>query len=406
MLAIKIWNYLKGYVIIKVEGLTLERLLNLAASNNVYLWDVKRIDHTVIEMKATIRGFKALKSLVKKVGCRVEIVDKKGFPFILQTLKKRKMLGLGFLMFWGVVILLASFIWKIEILGNEQTAQEEIIKTLKDHNISIGKIKYSIDKEKTRQILLENFDYFSFLSVDIKGTKLTIEIKEQDLPPEKVNKDYPCHIVSRKKGVIMKVVAKNGKSVVKKGDVVKEGQLLITGIINTEEDNENGFLVHSDGKVLALTRYSHIVEESIVKRIEEETGEVYKERGLKVKDKGIQFIKGDVPYKDYIEVISEKKIINLDKFNIDIPIKIVTYEFREVEIKEVKQNLDFLKKSSQIRATQEINKELPDDVQIVSKDVKYFIEDNVLKTQVIIETIEDIGKKQIINNQIIDNRED
>ncbi len=38
---IKIWHYLKGYVIIKIEGLTLERFLNLAANKDIYLWDIK-----------------------------------------------------------------------------------------------------------------------------------------------------------------------------------------------------------------------------------------------------------------------------------------------------------------------------------------------------------------------------
>ena len=44
MLAIKIWNYLKGYVIIRIKGLTLERLLNLALSKDIYLWNVNRIN--------------------------------------------------------------------------------------------------------------------------------------------------------------------------------------------------------------------------------------------------------------------------------------------------------------------------------------------------------------------------
>ena len=31
----------KGYVIIRVEGLTLERFLNLAITSDIYLWDIK-----------------------------------------------------------------------------------------------------------------------------------------------------------------------------------------------------------------------------------------------------------------------------------------------------------------------------------------------------------------------------
>ena len=397
MLAIKIWNYLKGYVIIRIEGLTLERLLNLAAANDIYLWDINRNNHTVIEMKATTTGFKALKKLVKKVGCRAEIVEKRGIPFILTKLKKRKMLAFGFIVFCGVIIFLTSFIWKIEIIGNEQTPESEIIKVLKEHNITNAKLKYNIQEDKIKEVLIGNFDYFSFINAEIKGTKLTIEVREQDLPPEQVDKNYPCNIVAKKKGVIVKVIAKNGKNVVRKGQVVNKGEVLISGIIE-KENIEDTFLVHAEGEVLALTRYSSTIEESIVKKVKEETGRVYKQKGLKIKDKGIQFIKGKVPYKDFIEVIDEKKIINLDKINIDIPIRIVNYEYREIKIKESKQNIDFLKKSTQIKAIEEINRQLPENIEIISKDVKHNIEDGILKTQVIIETMEDIGKKHIINN--------
>lgn len=397
MLAIKIWNYFKGYVIIRVEGLTLERLLNLAATYDIYLWDVKRHSNIVLEMKSTTKGFKELKNIVKKVGCRVEIKKKEGLPFFIMKLKERKMLAIGFLLFWVAIFLLTSTIWKIEILGNEQTPREEIISLLKENNISTGKIKYQFEKETIKDILIDNYDYFSFISVNIKGTKLTIEIKEQDLPPEKVDKNYPCHIVAKKKGVIVKIVSKNGKSVVEKGQVVSEGEILITGIL-TNESLIQEILVHSEGEVLALTRYSSVIKEPIIKYEEKYTGKVYKQRGLKIKDKGIRFIKGEIPFSNYKEFILEKDLINLDKYDIDFPIKIVDYEYREVEIKEVKQNIDFLKKANQIGATKEINKQLSPNVKIQSKNTRHQIDENILTTQVTVEAIEDIGRKQIIDN--------
>lgn len=398
MLAIKIWNYFKGYVIIRVEGLTLERLLNLAANHDIYLWDVKRINNIVLEMKSTTRGFKELKKIVKKVGCRVEIIGKTGFPFLLMKLKERKMWAAGFLLFWTIIFFLSSIIWKIDIIGNEQTPREEIISLLKSNNITTGKIKYSLDKESIKDLLLENYDYFSFVSVNIKGTKLTIEVKEQDLPPEMVDKNYPCHIVAKKKGVMVKVVPKNGKAVVEKGKVVNPGEILISGIITSELGGET-LLVHAEGEVLALTRYSSIVREPIVKNEEKFTGRVFTQKGIKIGDKGIQFMKGEIPFENYREFVEEKSIINLEKYDIDFPIKIVNHEYREVELREVKQNIDYLKNANQIAATKEINKELPPKAQIQSKNIRHQIDDNILTTQVIIETIEDIGKKQIINNR-------
>lgn len=402
MQVIKTWNYLRGYVIIKVEGLTLERFLNLATTSDIYLWDIKRLDNLTLEVKVSIEGFKALKKIVKKVGCKVELVDKKGIPFILYRLKYRKMLGFGLIIFLSIILFLSSLIWSIDIIGNEQTSRDDITEILDREDIKTGRIKYKIDTDYLKRLLLNEFDNFSFLSVEIKGTKLIIEVKEQDLLPEKIEGDNPCNIVAGKKGVIVKTIAKNGKSVVQKGDIVNEGQTLITGKISdgydedltSDEDLKEDIYVHAEGEVLAKTIYSYRLDESIVKTVEEETGEVYERSRIKIGEKEVQFSKGEIPFINYVEEVREVKLFGN---SLDLPFKFLIYKYKEIELEEVKQNMEFLKQTAYIKAIEELNKQLPKDVEIVSKDVKYDIEGDVLYTQIIIEAIEDIGVKQIID---------
>lgn len=389
---IKTWNFLRGYVIIRVEGLTLERFLNLAATNDIYLWDINRVDYAILEMKATIEGFRALKEVIKKVGCRVEIVEKRGLPFILYRLKYRKMLGFGFIVFFILIIFLSSIVWDIDINGNQKVKSEDILQLLEKENIEKGIIKYKIDKDYIEHLLLNEFDNLSFLSVEIKGTKLIIEVKEQDLPPEQIDTETPCNIVASKKGVIEKIIARNGKAIVRKGDVVEEGQTVITGVIS-DEYSDNQVYVHAEGEVLAKTVYSYKIEEQIIKIIKKETGEIHERRELKLGNRGVQFSKGEIPFSDYIEDVREVKILDID---LDLPIKILVHEYKEIESKEIKQNIDYIKQSNHIKAVEELNKQLPQEVEIVSKDVKHYIKDNVVSTYVVIEVIEDIGEKHLI----------
>lgn len=391
MLAIKLWNYLKGYVIIKVEGLTLERFVNLATNNDIYLWDIVRIDYTTIEGKVSIIGFKSLKEIVKKVGCRVYIVEKNGLPFLVEKLKKRKMFAFGFLLFIGLIFLFTSFIWNIEITGNERISIEEIDDFLKSINIQTGKIKYSIDVENLKNSILDKYDTLSFVSVEIKGTKLFIEVKEQDLPPEKIEFTTPCNIIAKKKGIINKIIAKNGKQVVNEGDIVEKGQLLISGVI-VDEMLEDSLLLHAEGEVLAITRYTKTVEEPIEKEVKEETGKVIRKKEIKIGEKGISFIEGKIPFMEYIVVEETKNLFNT------LPIKIITHEYREVKVISIKQNIDSLKSSSQVTAIEELKKILPENSKILSKDVKYSIQGNNFITVLVLEVIEDIGEKQIIDS--------
>jgi similar to stage IV sporulation protein len=392
---IKIWHYLNGYVIIKIEGLTLERFLNLAATKDIYLWDIKRIGYTVLEIKTSIEGFREIKEIVKKLGHQVEIVDKIGLPFAFHKFKNRKMLGIGILAFVILITFLLSILWDIEILGNEIVSTDEIMKVLEEENIRLGMIKYKLDKDYIEGLLLNQFDIFSFVSLKTKGTKLLIEVKEQLLIPEQIDKSIPCNIVASKKGVITKTIVRNGKILVRKGDIVEKGQTLITGVMEKEDGEGTKYiLVHSEGEILAYTRYSINVEEPIIKTLREETGETIKFQEIKIGKKGFQFLKEEIPFKHYNEDIKEVKLFN---GKINLPFKILVHEYREVELKEIKQNIDFLKDSTHIKGVLELNKEIPENAKVQSKDVKYYIKDGVLSTYIVIEAIEDIGEKQIIN---------
>ncbi|MBC8588378.1 sporulation protein YqfD [Paratissierella segnis] len=393
MLAIKIWNYLKGYVIIKIEGLSLERLLNLALTNDIYLWDVKRLNYFQVEANVSIKGLRDIEELVSKAGCKLTVLKNRGLPFLIEKIKHRKMFAAGFVAFFLLLIFLSSFIFKFEINGLEQTPKEEILELLEKNNINIGTLKRKISTEELELKILDEFNYFSFIEVQKKGVKLIIDVKEEPIPPERVDKSYPSNIIARKKGVIEKIVARNGTAVVKAGQIVQENQVLISGVI--ESESMGNYLVHADGDVLARTRYEANVEDQIVKKVEKETGKFMKQRGIKINNTGVKFIK-DIPYESYKEIVREDELIDWDFLEIDFPIKLITYEYKETQITEVKQDIEFLKKSNQLKAIEKINEELFKEAKIASKNVIHSVEDNTLKTTVVIETIEEIGKQHII----------
>lgn len=394
MLVIRIWNYFRGYVIIKIEGLTLERFINLSIAKGIYLWDIVRYDYTTLEAKVGLKGFKALREVVRRVGCRVYIIEKKGFPFLVHKLKYRKMLAFGFAIAVGIVVFLTSFIWEVEVVGNKNIDSKLIIEYLAKMDVKPGISKSEIDIPELKRNILRDIENISFVNMEIIGTKLLVEVKERDIIPPDIKEDIPCNIVARKKAVIVKVIAKNGKSVVEKGDIVKKGQVLISGIIE-DEKLENPLLVHSDGTVLGKTLYVKELEEPIIKKVEEETGNYYLVREIKVGNYSLLLNNKEVPYRNYVEDKKSKKLLRILGF--EFPLEIVVHKYKEVEVIKVKQNLEALKKMQSVKGVQMIMDELPEGAKVVAKDVNYSIEDNVLITRVSIEVIEEIGEKQKIH---------
>ena len=68
------------------------------------------------------------------------------------------------------------------------------------------------------------------------------------------------------------------------------------------------------------------------------------------KEQEIKLMKGKIPFDDYIEEITETKLINLKWPDINIPVWIINYEYIQVEIKEVKQTEESVKNSISIKS--------------------------------------------------------
>lgn len=66
-------QYIRGYVTIKVWGYSTERLLNLCGNHDILVWDI--VNHGDYDtMNISIRGFFALKPLLKKTGTRAAVL--------------------------------------------------------------------------------------------------------------------------------------------------------------------------------------------------------------------------------------------------------------------------------------------------------------------------------------------
>ena len=396
MFVIRLWNYFRGYVIIKVEGLSLEKFINLCISKDIYLWDISRVDYTTLDAKISIKGFKYLKEIAKTVGCRLSIKEKKGLPFIIHKFKYRKMLFLGLILSTGLIFFLNSFIWTIDIRGNEDIKEEMVRKSLKSLNISEGTRKKDISTEVIKNKVIMDIKELAYISSHIKGNKLIVDVKERDKEEDIVEDEAPCDIVSNKRAVIEKVIAENGRSVVEVGDIVKKKQVLITGKFQ-DEGMDEPLLVHSEGKVIGITTHSEIIKSSIMKNIKEETGKTHISRELKINGKSLEIMNGEIPFKEFTESVDIKKPLKNDLFN--FPLEIIIHEYKEVNIKEAEQNIESLKKQNEVQAVQILMERLNKDAEVLSKISNHDIKNDIITTEVTIEVREDIGVKAKIKRQ-------
>ncbi|MCC8023452.1 MAG: sporulation protein YqfD [Clostridiales bacterium] len=109
---------MRGYVEFKCSGGFVERFLNLCNVNRLKLWDVKK-RNGVLYATTDIKSYKEMHKCARKSGSVVRIVHKKGLPFLFANHRNRVGLLIGLAVFIIMLMVLTSFIWLVEIEGNE-----------------------------------------------------------------------------------------------------------------------------------------------------------------------------------------------------------------------------------------------------------------------------------------------
>ena len=210
-----ILNYILGYVTIRVEGLFLERFINICTSKKILLWSIKRKQATLLYANIGINDYKKIRPICKKTKSKINIQSKKGIPFLLHKYRKRKLFIV--LLITVLITLFASsnFIWNIEISGNTNISKEEIIQSLNEEGLRIGKAKAEINLAEIINKIRLKRDDIAWIGIEISGTNAIVEIQETDKAPVVIDKTKPCNIISNKTGMITKMDVEEGTAIAK-----------------------------------------------------------------------------------------------------------------------------------------------------------------------------------------------
>jgi len=385
-------EFITGYVSISVEGYYIERFINICISKNILLWNIKREKSSFLYANIGIKNFKKLKEIARKTKCRIELKEKKGIPFILHRYKKRKIFLILLILLLIAIYFASNFIWNIEVIGNEKINSEELIQDLNDQGLKIGMLKSKVNtKDIINNIRLKRQD-IAWMGIEIDGTNAQINVVESSPKPDIINEDEYCNIVSDKVGVITKIVPQNGTALVKIGDIVKEGTILIGGWLEGKYTGTR--YVHSNGEIQAKVWYSKREKMELISSVKKETGNEEKKYAIYFNNFKINLGKSIPKFEKY-DTINEKKKLKLFS-NFYLPIQIETNLYKEVNLEEIQ----YEKQEAVQILTEKIDKELTAEIQntqnIVNKQVNEYEQDGYVEVEVIYEVLENIGTKEKI----------
>ena len=254
MLLNRVLHRLQGEVRLRVTASFPERVLNLCAARRLALWDVCWITPSDFTCTITWQDYRSLRRAAEKLECIVTVEGKRGMPFFLRWLKSRRGLSAGVAL-WGLALLLGSFfIWDFEIEGNVTVSDREILRALEKNGVKLGTFGLSVDGEDLRNHILLDLPQLSWLAVNVTGCRAHVQVRERIEAPEIVDRREPSNLVARRDGLVLEIRTLAGERMVLPGTTVGEGQLLISGVEDT--DTFGARMLAGLGSVTARTWYT------------------------------------------------------------------------------------------------------------------------------------------------------
>ncbi|MBP5155016.1 MAG: sporulation protein YqfD, partial [Clostridia bacterium] len=259
------------YELRSFEGKGIE-FLNALNASGAYVWRLQS-DGTAARARVSVFGYKTAIKAISGLG-RAEKAY--GLQFIILKYKKRAGLAVGSAL--GLILIFVStlFAWEIEITGNKNVSEKEILFVLEELGVKSGAFIPAIDVGGTNDRLVSALPELSSASLHIDGTKLCVDVIERVRPPEKANTAGVYDVVAARDGIVTRMEAYNGRPEVKAGDTVVKGQVLISGYYTAGDDPRVDIATHASGKVTAEYYKEFVYTVPLDHRFRSYTGKVEK----------------------------------------------------------------------------------------------------------------------------------
>lgn len=200
-----------------------------------------------------------------------------GLPFVLLGLLRRPFLVLGVALAIALLVAGHLVLWDIEITGNETLTEEEVKTVLHEAGLSRGAFLPQLDGDEISLRVRQSDKRFAYVSVNLRGTVAAVQIVEAAPEPQPPART-PANLVARRDGVVTLPLIFEGECLVAAGEAVRAGQILASGVIDTESGGIR--ITRAAGQVLARTEEVFVVKIPFEYMEKSYTGRVFHEFDL------------------------------------------------------------------------------------------------------------------------------
>ena len=205
------------------------------------------------------------------ISYKFSIVKETGLYDILNKIKRNYIFCICLLI--GVILffIMSNMVVKINIIHESSEIREIIADELDEYRIKVLSFKKSYKElDKIRQEILDKYpEKLDWMEFDVDGMIINVRIEERIITDTSKD-DKVCNLVAAKSGIINDIKVEQGEVLVNINDYVNEGDILVTGVINYNEETKR--TTCASGEIYATTWYTVDVKIPFEYSEYEETG--------------------------------------------------------------------------------------------------------------------------------------
>lgn len=273
---------------------------------------------------ARAKDAERIKEIADRVGADITFTPTGILP-IMKKYRRRLGFAAGAAMLAAALIFSSRFVWDVRITGNERVPTEAIEASLEGYGLRLGAYKPSLDAGEICRKMTVGDGGISWISINMRGTVAEVEVRETT-EAELETAAEPSNLVAAHDGLIVSVVSYGGKSEVRAGQTVKKGDILVSGVIDSEALGYR--LVRARGEVMASVTKRFSASVPLESTEKTATGNIKTSKSVKIFSKTAElFKKTNISFEKYDTI---EKTERLELFGVRLPVSVTTVTYVEL----------------------------------------------------------------------------
>ena len=371
-------RWLRGYLYIQLVGDSTERFINLCKNNGLLLWKIERKAEKCF-CYMSLPDYKRIRRIARKTKIMPYARKRFGAPFLLSYLQRKKVFLTGIFLFFLILYLLSTRVWNITIQGEQRYTDEQLLKYLRSIDVCGGMPAKKVDCQEIEESIRGKYKDIGWVSAELKGSYLRIQLLENEKVSSKIKKGEAVHIVAAHAGTVQSIITREGRPMVHKGDYVKKGDILISGVVEVVGDNETLLdkkPVASDGDVVLETHYTYEEQIPLSHEKRVKTGKKFCLYTITIGNYNFYLynpIKKFESFEKYDIMVSGDSV-RLAQM-ISVPFSYTCKEYREMELKKEKYSTQDVLLIARQHYKRYLEKLKEKEIVVTREDVRYTVND-------------------------------